>query len=94
MACGILAEMLSMDSQTSNFVLQKFTGSGSAAVLSNLTNLVDINQSICKTDMYIVQGTNFGCPYTGYFDQPFNLVQKLQRKLIYDARSANASANK
>jgi hypothetical protein len=74
MACGILAEMLSMGDQKATFVLQKFIGSGSSSALGSLATFIDINQKICKSDMYIIQGTNFGCPYTGYFDQPFNLL--------------------
>jgi hypothetical protein len=43
MACGILAEMLSMGDQKATFVLQKFTGSGSSNALGSLATFIDIN---------------------------------------------------
>ena len=40
-----------------------------------LQQLLDVNKA--KGDIKKVDGTNYGCPYTGYYDQPFTLLQKL-----------------
>ena len=40
-----------------------------------LQQLLDVNKA--KSDIKKVDGTNYGCPYTGYYDQPFTLLQKL-----------------
>lgn len=30
--------------------------------------------------MRFLQGTNFGCPYSGFYDQPLNLLNKIQQE--------------
>ena len=44
--------------------------------IENLWNLIDINQNVYKNDLRFIQGTNFGCPYSGFYDRPINLLNK------------------
>ena len=49
--------------------------------LSLLIHLIDPNQKTNKGDLRFIQGTNFGCPYSGFFDQPINLLNKAQSRV-------------
>lgn len=37
-----------------------------------------------KSDIKKIDGTNFGCPYSGYYDHPFILLQRIMAKIISD----------
>jgi fused-like protein len=76
MASGLLADMIPLDAQTGQFITQKIQSNG----LSLLIHLIDPNQSTNKGDLRLIQGTNFGCPYSGFYDQPINLLNKAQQK--------------
>ena len=65
-ASGLMAEILSLDSQNSNFIQQKFVGSTDA--IGKLNILLDQNSDSKTNEIRLLQGTNFGCAYTGYFD--------------------------
>ena len=54
--------------------------------LAKLNVLIDINAPADTSEMKLLQGTNFGCPYAGFYDQPFNLLNKIQQKQIYENR--------
>jgi len=43
---------------------------------------LDVNKA--KSDLKKLDGTNFGCPYAGYYDQPLNLLQKLLVSSTFD----------
>ena len=83
-SCGLMAEILSLEGQSSQFIFQKFTGTTDA--LGKVNILIDINSPAETTEMKLLQGTNFGCPYAGFYDQPFNLLNKIQQKQIYETR--------
>lgn len=53
-----------------------------------LQQILDVNKP--KSDLKKIDGTNFGCPYTGYYDQPFILLQKLLGKFINDSKSKDS----
>jgi fused-like protein len=74
MASGLLADMIS--TEQNNFITSKIQQNG----LALLINLIDPNQTQNKAELRIVQGTNFGCPYSGFYDQPINLLKKAQSK--------------
>lgn len=40
-----------------------------------MQQVLDFNKP--KSDLRKLDGTNYGCPYTGYYDQPLALLQKL-----------------
>jgi hypothetical protein len=50
--------------------------------------LIDLNNDAKTSDIALLQGTNFGCPYTGFYDQPLNLLNKIQSKHIKDNRAS------
>ena len=54
--------------------------------MEKINILIDLNSNTDTSEMRLLQGTNFGCPYAGFYDQPFNLLNKVQQKLIYDNR--------
>jgi hypothetical protein len=56
--------MIVLNTQTSNYITSKINGSG----LSLLIHLIDANQNLNKGDLKLLQGTNFGCPYRGFYD--------------------------
>lgn len=65
-ASGLMAEILSLDSQNANFLQQKFVGSTDA--IGKLNMLLDQNADTKTNEIRLLQGTNFGCAYTGFFD--------------------------
>jgi hypothetical protein len=67
-ACGVLAELLSFDDKTCKFILSKFTGQAGGTALTKLVSLIDINSGANRNEMRFIQGTNFGCPYGGFYD--------------------------
>lgn len=76
-ACGLLADMLLFDEKTAKFILMKFAGPSSAAALTKLVSLIDINSGSNRNEMRYLQGTNFGCAYSGFYDHPLNLLNKI-----------------
>ena len=79
-ASGLLSEMLSFEEKTSKFIQSKFTGQAGTSSLTKLVSLIDINSGGNKNEMRLLQGTNFGCPFSGFYDQPLNLLNKIQQK--------------
>jgi len=79
-ASGLLAEMIGFDDKTAKFILSKFTGTAGASSLTKLVTLIDINSTANRNEMRFLQGTNFGSPYSGFYDQPLNLLNKIQSK--------------
>lgn len=73
-ASGLLADMISLNQQTQQFICGKINQSG----MGLLVHLIDANQNCNKGDLRFLQGTNFGCPYSGFYDQPINLLNKAQ----------------
>lgn len=73
-ASGLLADMIALNAQTSQLITGKISASG----LSLLVHLIDANQNSNRGDLRFLQGTNFGCPYSGFYDQPINLLNKSQ----------------
>jgi hypothetical protein len=71
-ASGLLADMISLNEKSANFISTKLNSSG----LANICHLIDINQNVYKNDLRFIQGTNFGCPYSGFYDRPINLLNK------------------
>jgi hypothetical protein len=67
-ACGLLADMIGFDDKTSKFILAKFAGPSSAPALTKLVSLIDINSGGNRNEMRYLQGTNFGCAYSGFYD--------------------------
>ena len=65
-ATGLMAEILSLDSHNANFIQQKFVGSTDA--IGKLNILLDQNSDAKTAEIRLLQGTNFGCAYTGYYD--------------------------
>ena len=53
-----------------------------------MTSLLDLNNDQKNSEIKLLQGTNFGCPYTGFYDQPLNLINKIQQKNIQDNRNS------
>jgi fused len=47
--------------------------------LSLVLHLIDPNQNVNKQDLRFLQGSNFGCPYSGFYDQPISLLNKCQQ---------------
>ena len=84
-SCGLMAEILSLEGQQAQFIFSKFIGQNDS--LAKLNILIDINAPADTGEMKLLQGTNFGCPYAGFYDQPFNLLNKVQQKQIYENRS-------
>jgi len=82
--------MLSLSA--SSFIMQKFTGTGGTS-LANLILLIDCNTKGNKNEMRFLQGTNFGCPYAGYYDQPFNLLNKISQKMILENRNTKKTVD-
>ena len=76
-ACGLLSEMLNFDEKTAKFILGKFTGPAGASALTKLVSLIDINSGANRNEMRFLQGTNYGSPYSGFYDQPLNLLNKI-----------------
>ena len=70
-----MAEILSLDTQNANFIQQKFVGSTDA--IGKLNILLDQNAETKTGEIRLLQGTNFGCAYTGFYDQPLNLLNKI-----------------
>jgi len=56
--------------------------------MSLLQQLLDVNKT--KSEIKKIDGTNFGCPYSGYYDQPFSLLQKLLVKYLLDSKNPSA----
>ena len=72
MICGILSDCLSFVNQTSIVIYGRFANQQTFTLLQQL---LDVNKA--KSDLKKVDGTNYGCPYAGYYDNPFALLQKL-----------------
>ena len=53
---------------------------GSTEAISKLNMLLDQNNDVKTVEIRLLQGTNFGCAYTGFFDQALNLLNKIQQK--------------
>jgi len=81
MACGVLADMLTLDTEVASLILGKFS---SGAAIANLQQLMDMNRP--RSDMRKIDGTNFGCPYLGYFDHPIAMLQRLLTKYSQDLK--------
>ena len=62
---GLLADLMSINQTISTYVTQKILNGGGLALL---VQLLDINQTTRIGDLKIIQGTNFGCPYSGFYD--------------------------
>lgn len=80
-ACGILSDILSTDSTSATFIQNKLSQANS---LQLLQQLLDINKP--KSDIKKIDGSNFGCPYSGYYDLPFSLLQKLLMKQVAEKK--------
>ena len=72
MICGILSDCLSIENQTSTVIYGRFTNQSTFTMLQQL---LDVNKA--KSDLKKIDGTNYGCPYAGYYDNPLTLLQKL-----------------
>ncbi|CDW83098.1 protein kinase domain containing protein [Stylonychia lemnae] len=88
-ACGVLSDILSLENQASFIIQQKLSQVNS---LSLLQQLLDVNKN--KSDIKKIDGTNFGVPYVGYYDQPLSLLQKLLVKWQVDQKMNNAAKDK
>jgi hypothetical protein len=62
-ASGLLADISEFNIQVQSVLRQKFSGDG----LSLLISLIDINKA-STADLRLIQGTNYGCPYFGFYD--------------------------
>jgi hypothetical protein len=71
-ACGIFSDCLTLENQNSQLIYSRLCNVSSFTLLQQL---LDVNRP--KGDLKKVDGTNYGCPYTGYYDQPLGLLQKL-----------------
>lgn len=69
---GLLSDMIALNPQTSQLIASKISAGG----LQHLLHLIDVNQNSNKGDLRFVQGTNFGCPYSGFYDSPLALLLK------------------
>lgn len=72
MICGILSDCLSLENQTSAVIYGRFANQPTFTMLQQL---LDVNKA--KSDLKKIDGTNYGCPYAGYYDNPLTLLQKL-----------------
>jgi hypothetical protein len=45
-----------------------------------LSGLLDVSKSQKGGDIKKLEGTNYGCPYSGYYDSPFQVIQRLLGK--------------
>jgi len=70
-AAGLVAEFLDLGGQVATFVRSKFT---SAEGMGILVSLLNTNKEKNYGGLKIMQGTNFGCPYIGFFDAPLKLL--------------------
>ncbi len=71
-ASGIFSESLNLENQTSQLIYGRFVNQNTFSLLQQL---LDVNKA--KSDLKKLDGTNYGVPYSGYYDQPFALLQKL-----------------
>ncbi len=86
--CGVLADVMSVpDSAGAQIVMQAFSNQKYQA---HLQQLLDINKP--KKDIKKIDGTNFGCPYGGYYDHSFSLLQKLMAKGLADIKAGKNDA--
>ena len=74
-AAGLLAEFLDLGGSTATFVRSKISSNDG---MSLLVSLLNTNSEKNYGGLKIMQGTNFGCPYIGFFDAPLKLMQKAQ----------------
>jgi hypothetical protein len=72
MICGILSDCLSLENQTSTVIYGRFANQPTFTMLQQL---LDVHKA--KSELKKIDGTNFGCPYAGYYDNPLTLLQKL-----------------
>ena len=75
MAAGLLAEIVNTETEAALYVLEFFSNSSQIKLILDL-----IKTPRVKDDMKKVEGTNFGCPYLGFCDQPIALLQRLLSK--------------
>ena len=62
-ASGVLSDCLSLENQNSAFIYSRLSTVNSHSLLQQL---LDINKP--KSDIKKIDGTNYGCPYSGYYD--------------------------
>jgi fused len=67
----LLAELLQCDIEVS-FILQQFSTVSKLKLLQELLNPLHTKEDVKRID-----GTNFGCPYIGFYDLPISLLQRL-----------------
>lgn len=65
----LFSDALSTESSTSSTIYSRLC---SQQALTIIQGMLDVNKT--KSDIKKIEGTNYGCPYTGYYDSPFALL--------------------
>ena len=65
----LFSDTLSSECASANTIYQRLC---TQSALTILQNMLDVNKA--KSDLKKIEGTNYGCPYSGYYDTPFALL--------------------
>jgi hypothetical protein len=66
----LFSDALSLETAASSQTIYGRLSSQSA--LTTIQTMLDVARP--KSDLKKLEGTNYGCPYSGYYDQPFALL--------------------
>jgi len=91
MAAGVLSELVQTETD-GTIIMKYFCNPAKVIILQNLLNpgishgqfIKIVNQ---KEDVKKVEGTNYGCPLSGFYDLPISLLQRLIQKYTTDTKA-------
>ena len=92
MAAGVLSELVQIETDGTTIV-KYFCNPAKVKLLQDLLNPSMSNKCLTKLlvhkkeDVKKVEGTNYGCPISGFYDYPIALLQRLIQKYTTDTKA-------